>query len=121
MRDIDPSWWIFALLSAFFAALTTVFAKVGVESVNSNLVTAIRMVVILAVAWEIVWAKGEWQGWADISHRSMLFLVLSGLATGLGCASKGKYMVVSFTERPDAIRIISARRMTREERKAYER
>ncbi len=83
MINTDQSWWIFALLSAFFAALTTVFAKVGVESVSSNLATAIRTVVILLVAWGIVWAKGEWQGWADISQKTLLFLVLSGLATGL--------------------------------------
>lgn len=83
MINADQSWWIFALLSAFFAALTTVFAKVGVESVNSDLATAIRTVVILLVAWGIVWVKGEWQGWADISQKTMLFLVLSGLATGL--------------------------------------
>lgn len=83
MNNADQSWWIFALLSAFFAALTTVFAKVGVEFVSSNLATAIRTVVILLVAWGIVWARGEWQGWADISQKTMLFLVLSGLATGL--------------------------------------
>jgi len=79
----ERSWWVFALLSAFFAALTTLFAKVGVESVSSNLATAIRTVVILAVAWGIVWAKGETQGLSDISQKTMLFLVLSGLATGL--------------------------------------
>ena len=53
------------------------------ESVSSNLATAIRTVVILAVAWGIVWARDEWQGWANISSKSMLFLGLSGLATGL--------------------------------------
>lgn len=83
MISTEQSWWIFALLSAFFAALTTIFAKVGVESVGSNLATAIRTVVILAVAWGIVWAKGEWQGWGEISQKTLLFLVLSGLATGL--------------------------------------
>lgn len=83
MMNAEQSWRIFALLSAFFAALTTIFAKVGVESISSNLATAIRTVVILAVAWGIVWVTGEWQGWADISRKSMLFLVLSGLATGL--------------------------------------
>lgn len=81
--NAEQSWRIFALLSAFFAALTTIFAKVGVESISSNLATAIRTVVILAVAWGIVWVTGEWQGWADISRKSMFFLVLSGLATGL--------------------------------------
>ncbi|MGB3765925.1 MAG: EamA family transporter [Phormidesmis sp.] len=79
----EKSWWIFALLSAFFAALTTVFAKVGVESISSNLATAIRTGVILILAWGIVWARGETQALSDISQRTMLFLLLSGLATGL--------------------------------------
>lgn len=83
MMNAEQSWWIFALLSAFFAALTTIFAKVGVESVSSNLATAIRTVVILVMAWAIVWAKGEWQGWSEISQKTGLFLVLSGVATGL--------------------------------------
>ena len=83
MTPIDQSWWIFALLSAFFAALTTVFAKIGVEAVSSNLATAIRTVVILAIAWGIVWANGEWQEWPHISQKTLLFLGLSGLATGL--------------------------------------
>ncbi|PZV02406.1 MAG: hypothetical protein DCF32_15125 [Leptolyngbya sp.] len=79
----NNSWWFFALLSAFFAALTTIFAKVGIEDINSNLATALRTVVILAVAWSLVWARGEFQPLADISSKTMLFLVLSGLATGL--------------------------------------
>ena len=83
MTEINQSWWIFALLSAVFAALTTIFGKIGVESVSSNVATAIRTVVILAVAWGIVWARGEWPGWAGIPHKTMWFLVLSGLATGL--------------------------------------
>jgi transporter family protein len=79
----NNSWWIFALLSAFFAALTTIFAKVGVDAINSNLATALRTVVILIVAWGIVWAKGEFQPLSEISQKTILFLVLSGLATGL--------------------------------------
>jgi transporter family protein len=79
----DSSWWVFAVLSAFFAALTTLFAKVGVEAINSNLATAMRTVVILALAWGIVWARGEFQPLADISQKTFLFLGLSGLATGL--------------------------------------
>lgn len=79
----EKSWWFFALLSALFAALTTIFAKVGVESVSSNLATAIRTVVILILAWGIVWAKGETQALSAISQKTMLFLGLSGLATGL--------------------------------------
>lgn len=79
----EESWWIFALLSALFAALTTILAKIGVESVSPNLATAIRTVVILALAWGIVWAKGETGALSEISQKTMLFLVLSGLATGL--------------------------------------
>jgi bacterial/archaeal transporter family protein len=76
-------WWIYALLSALFAALTTIFAKIGVESVNSNLATAIRTIVILVVAWGIIFVKGDAKGLAEISAKTLLFLVLSGLATGL--------------------------------------
>jgi bacterial/archaeal transporter family protein len=78
----NNSWVIYALLSAFFAALTTLFAKVGVQNVSSNLATAIRTVVILLVAWGIVFARGEAAGWSAISRRTLLFLVLSGAATG---------------------------------------
>jgi transporter family protein len=76
-------WWIYALLSAFFASLTAIFAKIGVTNVNSDLATAIRTVVILVVAWGIAMARGELKGIADLSKHSVLFLVLSGLATGL--------------------------------------
>lgn len=82
MND-EKSWWIFALLSAFFAALTTIFAKIGVENVNSSLATAIRTVVILAIAWGIVGANDQLQGLFSISSKTLLFLVLSGVATGL--------------------------------------
>nr|WP_161891264.1 EamA family transporter [Pontibacter russatus] len=76
-------WWVYALGSAFFAALTAVFAKIGVSNVNSDLATAIRTVVILVVAWGITVARGELQGIQAISRHSMSFLILSGLATGL--------------------------------------
>lgn len=79
----NAPWWVYALLSAVFAALTTIFAKVGVANVSSNLATAIRTIVILIIAWGIVVVRGEWSGWASISSRTMLFLVLSGAATGL--------------------------------------
>ncbi|MBW4460402.1 MAG: EamA family transporter [Nodosilinea sp. WJT8-NPBG4] len=79
----EKAWWIFALLSAFFAALTTIFSKIGVENINSNLATAIRTVVILAIAWSIVWANGQLQGLLTLSPRALVFLVLSGIATGL--------------------------------------
>ena len=77
------TWWIYAVLSAVFAALTTIFAKVGVANVSSNLATAIRTVIILAVAWAIVLFRGEGGGISALSGRTWLFLVLSGLATGL--------------------------------------
>ena len=76
-------WWIYALLSAFFASLTAIFAKIGVTNVPSNLATAIRTVVILVVAWGIVFAKGEGKALAAISKHNLFFLVISGLATGL--------------------------------------
>ena len=77
------TWWIYAVLSAVFAALTTIFAKVGVANVSSNLATAIRTVIILAVAWAIVLFRGEGGGISALSGHTWLFLVLSGLATGL--------------------------------------
>nr|WP_199075563.1 EamA family transporter [Pedobacter sp. ASV19] len=76
-------WWIYALLSAFFASLTAIFAKIGVTSVNSDLATAIRTIVILVVAWGIVLFRGEVKGITEISKHSLTFLILSGLATGL--------------------------------------
>ena len=76
-------WWIYALLSALFAALTAIFAKVGVANVNSNLATAIRTVIILIVAWGIVLARNEQKQLNAVSKHSLLFLVISGLATGL--------------------------------------
>ena len=82
MND-GKSWLIFAILSAFFAALTTIFAKVGVEGVNSNLATAIRTVVILVIAWGLVYAEGTFQGLFELNQKTLLFLVLSGMATGL--------------------------------------
>lgn len=80
---MPKTWWFYALLSALFAALTTIFAKIGVKDVNSNLATAIRTVVILAIAWGIVFARGETTGIETLSRRTLLFLVLSGAATGL--------------------------------------
>ncbi len=76
-------WWIYALLSALFASLTAIFAKVGVTNVNANLATAIRTVIILLVAWGIVLAKGETKGLATLSRQNLFFLIISGIATGL--------------------------------------
>ena len=75
-------WFIFALLSAVFAALTSILAKVGIEGVNSNLAPAIRTVVVVVMAWGMVFLTNTQSGIADISKRSWLFLILSGLATG---------------------------------------
>lgn len=76
-------WVVFALLSAVFAALTSIFAKIGIENVNSNLATAIRTVIVLVMAWLIVFATGKHQQIVDISTKSWIFLALSGLATGM--------------------------------------
>lgn len=76
-------WWIYALLSALFASLTAIFAKIGITGVNSNLATAIRTVVILFVAWGIVLARSEYKGISALSRQNLIFLVVSGLATGL--------------------------------------
>jgi len=75
-------WFVFALLSAVFAALTSILAKVGIEGVNSNLATAIRTVVVVVMAWGMVFLTNTQSGIADISKRSWMFLILSGLATG---------------------------------------
>ena len=75
-------WFVFALLSAVFAALTSILAKVGIEGVNSNLATALRTLVVLAMAWMMVFVTNAQGGISAISHRSWLFLILSGLATG---------------------------------------
>ncbi len=75
-------WLVFALLSAVFAALTSILAKVGIEGVNSNLATAVRTVVVVAMAWGMVFLTHAQSGIADISKKSWLFLILSGLATG---------------------------------------
>ena len=75
-------WFVFALLSAVFAALTSILAKVGIEGVNSNLATAIRTVVVVLMAWGMVFLTNTQGGLSEISRRSWLFLILSGLATG---------------------------------------
>ncbi|MDD6990960.1 MAG: EamA family transporter [Oscillospiraceae bacterium] len=75
-------WLVFALLSAVFAALTSVLAKIGIENVESNLATAIRTVVVLIMAWGMVFLTKGQGGISDISRKSWIFLILSGLATG---------------------------------------
>lgn len=75
-------WLILAILSAVFAALTSILAKVGIEGVNSNLATAIRTVVVVIMAWGMVFITNAQGGLSDISRRSWIFLILSGIATG---------------------------------------
>ncbi len=75
-------WFIFALMSAVFAALTSILAKIGIEGVNSNLATAIRTVVVVVMAWGMVFWTNVQSGISEISKKSWLFLILSGLATG---------------------------------------
>jgi bacterial/archaeal transporter family protein len=75
-------WWIYALLSALFASLTAIFAKKGIKGVDTDLATAIRTVIILFMAWSIVFFKGS-QNLSGLTKQNWLFLVLSGLATGL--------------------------------------
>src|SRR6266436_3952300 len=81
-RSLFPPWLLWAVLSAVFAALTAIFAKVGVENINSDLATFIRTIIVVCVLGLIVYATGQLQPPATISGRTYLFLLLSGLATG---------------------------------------
>jgi transporter family protein len=76
-------WVLFALLSALFAALTSILAKIGIENVNSNLATAIRTIIVLIMSWSIVFITGKHNEIINIGHKNLLFLILSGIATGL--------------------------------------
>lgn len=76
-------WWIYALLSAVFAALTAIFAKIGIKGVNPDLATAVRTIIILILAWCIVFYKGTQAGIGNLSRTNWTFLILSGCATGL--------------------------------------
>lgn len=76
-------WWIYALLSAFFAALTAIFAKIGIKGVDTDLATAIRTVVILIIAWGLAFTRGATTGIGSLTKVNWTFLVLSGCATGL--------------------------------------
>ena len=75
-------WFVFALLSAVFAASTSILAKIGIDGVNSNLATAIRTIVVVVMAWGMVFLTNAQNGLSEISRRSWLFLILSGIATG---------------------------------------
>lgn len=76
-------WLIFAILSSAFAALTSILAKIGIDGVNSNLATAIRTAVVLALSWLMVFVTGAQSGISEINKRNWMFLILSGLATGV--------------------------------------
>ena len=82
MKKVNNMWALFALGSAVFAALTSILAKIGIDGVNSNLGTAIRTIVVLIMAWGMVFLVGAQSGISEISRRSWIFLILSGLATG---------------------------------------
>lgn len=82
IAEIFTMWLVFALLSAVFAALTSILAKVGINGVNSNLATALRTAVVLVMAWGMVFVTNAQGGITDISRKSWVFLILSGLATG---------------------------------------
>jgi transporter family protein len=82
MKSLMLSWQVWAVLSAIFAALTAIFAKIGVENVNSDLATFIRTIVVVVVLAGILLATGQWQPPASIASRTYLFLFLSGLGTG---------------------------------------
>ncbi|MCL1931867.1 MAG: EamA family transporter [Treponema sp.] len=76
-------WVLFALLSALFAALTAILAKIGIQNINSNLATAIRTAVVLIMSWGIVFITGKHHDIINIEQKNLLFLILSGIATGL--------------------------------------
>ena len=83
LKGVTNMWVIYALLSAVFAALTSILAKIGIENINSNLATAIRTVVVLVMAWGIVLINGSINQIGNITQKSWIFLILSGIATGL--------------------------------------
>ena len=76
-------WIVFALLSAFFAALTSILAKIGLQGINSNLAVAIRTVIVLIMAWGIVFFTGKHNEVVNIGNKNLVFLIISGIATGL--------------------------------------
>ncbi|MDR2467976.1 MAG: EamA family transporter [Spirochaetaceae bacterium] len=76
-------WILYALVSAIFAALTSILAKVGIQNINSNLATAIRTIVVLIMSWAMVFITGKYKDIINISHKNLLFLILSGIAAGL--------------------------------------
>ena len=87
-------WIVFAILSAVFAALTSILAKIGIDGVNSNLATAIRTVVVVLMSWGMVFLTHSQNGLQEISKRSWIFLILSGLATGVSWLSYYKALQI---------------------------
>jgi transporter family protein len=83
LRGGNYMWFLFAILSAVFAALTSILAKIGIDGINSNLATAIRTAVVLVMAWGMVFITGTQNQVTNISQKSWIFLILSGIATGL--------------------------------------
>ena len=83
LRGGNYMWFVFAILSAVFASLTSILAKIGIEGINSNLATAIRTAVVLVMAWGIVFSTGTQNQVTNIGQKSWVFLILSGIATGL--------------------------------------
>ena len=100
-------WFIFAILSAVFAALTSILAKVGIDGVNSNLATAIRTVVVVFMAWGMVFLTHAQSGVTDISRKSWIFLILSGLATGASCLCYYKALQIGEASKVVAVDKIS--------------
>ena len=82
-KGVINMWVVYALLSALFAAFTSILAKIGIENINSNLATAIRTIVVLIMAWGIVFVNGSINQIGNITQKSWIFLILSGIATGL--------------------------------------
>ena len=101
-------WAVFAFLSAVFAALTSILAKVGIEGVNSNLATAVRTAVVLAMTWGMVFITNAQHGIMDISKKSWVFLVLSGLATGASWLCYYKALQAGKASKVDPIDKLSA-------------
>lgn len=100
-------WFVFALLSAFFAALTSILAKIGIDGVNSNLATAIRTVVVVAMSWGMVFLTNAQSGLSSINRKSWIFLILSGLATGASWLCYYKALQVG-----DASKVVSVDKLS---------
>lgn len=103
-------WLLYAVLSAVFAALTSILAKIGIEGVNSNLATGIRTIVVLAMAWVMVFITKAQSGIGDITRRSWIFIILSGLATGASWLCYYKALQIKhfkWERRPRSFRLIN--------------